>query len=142
VLIGGERVRKVLAAIRLFNGALALFAPRFLIRRLGTDPDVDPSAIYPFRMFGVRTLIIGADLLVLTGEEQRRATKLAVLIHATDTASAATCLVKGYLPRKAGVIATAVSSLNTILAVIATRTRTSTRAAPSSTTSSSTSPAT
>ena len=42
------------------------------------------------------------DLLVHTGEEQRRATKMAVLIHATDTASAATCLVKGYLPRKAG----------------------------------------
>jgi hypothetical protein len=123
VLIDGEHARKTLAAIRLFNGALALLAPRLLIRRLGTDPDRDPSAIYPFRMFGVRTLIIGADLLMLTGEEQRRATKLAVLIHATDTASAATCLVKGYLPRKAGVIATAVSSLNTILAVIAARDR-------------------
>lgn len=72
-------------------------------------------------MFGVRTLLIGADLLPLTGEESRRATKLAVVIHATDTASAATCLVKGYLPRKAGVVATAISSLNTVLALIAAR---------------------
>ena len=119
--IDGRRARQVLAAIRLVNGALALFAPRFLIRRLGTDPDRDPSAVYPFRMFGVRTLLIGADLLLLTGEESRRATRLAVVIHATDTASAATCLVKGYLPRKAGIVATAISSLNTVLAVIAAR---------------------
>jgi hypothetical protein len=121
VLINGDQARQKLAAIRLINGALALFAPRFLIRRLGTDPDRDPSAIYPFRMFGIRTLIIGTDLLLLTGEEQKRATKLAVLIHATDTASAATCLVKGYLPRKAGIVATAISGLNTVLAVIAAR---------------------
>ncbi len=121
MLISGDQARQKLAAIRLFNGALALLAPRLLIRRLGTDPDRDPSAIYPFRMFGIRTLIIGTDLLLLTGEEQKRATKLAVLIHATDTASAATCLVKGYLPRKAGIVATAISGLNTVLAVIAAR---------------------
>jgi hypothetical protein len=121
VLIDGARARKALAAIRLVNGALALLTPRLLIRRLGTDPDRDPSAIYPFRMFGVRTVIIGADLLLLTGEEQKRATKLAVLIHATDTATAATCLVKGYLPRKAGIMATAISGLNTVLALIAAR---------------------
>ena len=119
--IDGRRARQALGTIRLVNGALALFAPRFLIRRLGTDPDLDPSAVYPFRMFGVRTLLIGADLLLLTGEESRRATRLAVVIHATDTASAATCLVKGYLPRKAGIVATAISSLNTVLAVIAAR---------------------
>jgi hypothetical protein len=121
VLIDGARARKALAAIRLVNGALALLTPRLLIRRLGTDPDRDPSAIYPFRMFGVRTVIIGADLLLLTGEEQKRATRLAVLIHATDTATAATCLVKGYLPRKAGIMATAISGLNTVLALIAAR---------------------
>jgi hypothetical protein len=121
VLIDGARARKALAAIRLVNGALALLTPRLLIRRLGTDPDRDPSAIYPFRMFGVRTVIIGADLLLLTGEEQKRATKLAVLIHATDTATAATCLVKGYLPRRAGIMATAISGLNTVLALIAAK---------------------
>jgi hypothetical protein len=121
VLIDGARARKALAAIRLVNGALALLTPRLLIRRLGTDPDRDPSAIYPFRMFGVRTVIIGADLLLLTGEEQKRATRLAVLIHATDTATAATCLAKGYLPRKAGIMATAISGLNTVLALIAAR---------------------
>jgi hypothetical protein len=119
-VIDAARARKVLAGVRLVNGGLALLAPRCLLRRLGTDPDRDPSGIYPFRMFGIRTVLIGADLLLLTGEESRRASKLAVVIHATDTASAATCLVKGYLPRRAGV-ATVVSSVNTVLAVIAAR---------------------
>jgi hypothetical protein len=119
--IDAVRARKVLAVVRLVNGGLALLAPKILLRRLGTDPERDPSGIYPFRMFGIRTAIIGADLLLLTGEESRRATRLAVLIHATDTATAATCLVKGYLPRRAGVIATLISGANTILAVIAAR---------------------
>jgi hypothetical protein len=111
----------VLAGVRLLNGGLALLAPQVLLRRLGTDPEKDPSGIYPFRLFGIRTVLIGADLLLLTGEESRRATKLAVVIHATDTASAATCLVKGYLPRRAGVVASLVSGVNTVLAVIAAR---------------------
>ena len=107
--------------IRLVNGGLALLAPRFLLRRLGTDADQDPSGIYPMRMFGIRTVLIGADLLVLTGEQSRRASRLAVLIHATDTANAASCLVKGDLPRRAGVMATLISAVNTVLAVIAAR---------------------
>ena len=121
MVIDAARARKVLAGVRLVNGGLALVAPQFLLRRLGTDPDRDPSGIYPFRMFGIRTLLIGADLLLLTGDESRRASKLAVVIHASDTATAATCLAKGYLPRRAGVVATLISSVNTVLAVIAAR---------------------
>jgi hypothetical protein len=121
LVIEAAKARKVLAVIRLVNGGLALFAPQVLLRRLGTDPDRDPSGIYPFRMFGIRTILIGADLLLLTGDQSRRATKMAVVIHASDTASAATCLVKGYLPRRAGIVATLISSVNTVLAVIAAR---------------------
>lgn len=121
MVIDAAKARKLLAGIRLVNGALALVAPKFLLRRLGTDPNRDPSGIYPFRMFGIRTVLIGADLLLLTGEESKRASKLAVVIHATDTANAATCLVKGYLPRRAGIVATLISGVNTVLAVIAAR---------------------
>ena len=88
MVIEAAKARKVLAVIRLVNGGLALLAPQFLLRRLGTDPDRDPSGIYPFRMFGIRTILIGADLLLLTGEQSRRASKMAVVIHASDTASA------------------------------------------------------
>lgn len=121
MVVDAARARKLLAAVRLVNGGLALLAPQLLLRRLGTDPDRDPSGIYPFRMFGIRTVLIGADLLLLTGEQSRRATRLAVVIHASDTVTAATCLVKGYLPRRAGVAATLISATNTGLAVIAAR---------------------
>jgi hypothetical protein len=113
--------RKILAAVRLFNGAAGLLAPEILLRRLGTDPATDRSGFYPFRMFGVRTVLLGADLLLLRGEERRRATRLAVLIHLTDTVSAATAGLRGDLPRKAAVVATLISAGNTALAVCATR---------------------
>ena len=113
--------RKALAAVRLFNGTAGLLAPRLLLQRLGTDPAVDRSGFYPFRMFGIRTILLGADLLFLSGEQRRRATRLAVLIHATDTISAATAGVRGDLPRKAAVVATAISAGNTALAIAATR---------------------
>ena len=40
-------------------------------------------------MFGIRTVVLGLDLLTLTGPAQDRARTQAVLIHATDTAMAA-----------------------------------------------------
>jgi hypothetical protein len=113
--------RKTLAAIRLFNGTTALFVPEFLLRRLGVDPEVDSSGVYPFRMFGIRTILIGADLLLLQGEQRRHATQLAVLIHGADTVSAATAAIRGNLPRKAGIMTTMISAGNTILALVATR---------------------
>src|SRR4051794_10739427 len=87
--LSADQARVALAAIRIVNGGLALFAPNFLLRRLGTDVRRDPSGVYPFRMFGIRTLLIGADLLTLTGDQRRRATRFAVLIHASDTVCAA-----------------------------------------------------
>ena len=72
-------------------------------------------------MFGIRTMIIGADLWLLRGEDLRRATKLAVLIHATDTVSAAATAVRGDLPRKQAVVATGISAVNTVLALAAAR---------------------
>jgi hypothetical protein len=72
-------------------------------------------------MFGIRTMIIGADLWLLRGEELRRATKVAVLIHATDTVSAAATAVRGDLPRKQALVATGISAVNTALAIAAAR---------------------
>jgi hypothetical protein len=111
--------RKVLAVIRTVNGAAGLLAPEVLLGRLGVDIAQDRSGTYPFRMFGIRTVLIGLDLLLLTGDELRRAEKLAVLIHAADTVSAGITTARGDLPRKQGLVATAISAVNTGLAVIA-----------------------
>jgi hypothetical protein len=44
-----------------------------------------------------------------------------MLIHATDTLSAAASTVRGDLPRKQGLVATGISAVNTVLAIAAAR---------------------
>lgn len=118
-------VRKValrtLAVVRIVNGLLGLLYPSFLIRRLGGDPDVQSLAPYPFRMFGIRTVLIGADLLLLRGEPLARATRTAVAIHASDTVCAAIGGIRRELPRRAAIITVAISAANTALALVAWR---------------------
>lgn len=111
--------RKTLAVIRIFNGTAGLLVPEWLLGRLGVDTTRDRSGTYPFRMFGIRTILIGLDLLLLTGEDLRRAEKLAVLIHASDTLSAAVTTARGDLPRRQGLVAIGISAVNTGLAVVA-----------------------
>jgi hypothetical protein len=48
---------------RRFNGAAALIVPSVTARRLGNDLESSAAAIYPPRMFGVRTVVLGAELL-------------------------------------------------------------------------------
>ena len=111
--------RYALAGIRLFNGGMALFTPEKLARRLGTDPEAGGAVIYALRMFGIRTILIGADLLLLRGKELDRALRRAVLIHASDTVAAAAAGGKGYLPPRTAVLTTTISAVNTGLAIAA-----------------------
>src|SRR4051794_4002600 len=120
-MLGPDAARKTLGAIRIVNGTLGLIAPEFLMRRLGVDVTLDRSGAYPFRMFGIRTLLIGLDLWTLTGDALRRASRTAVLIHASDPLAAAATTVRGDLPRKEGLVATGISAVNTGLALAATR---------------------
>ena len=118
-MLSPDAARKTLAAIRIFNGTAGLLAPEMLLGRLGVDTTQDRSGTYPFRMFGIRTVLIGLDLLLLTGDDLRRAEKVAVLIHATDTLAAAVTTIRGDLPRKQGLVATGISAVNTGLALVA-----------------------
>jgi hypothetical protein len=120
-MLSPDAARKTLGTIRLVNGLAGLLAPQLLLERLGVDTTQDRSGSYPFRMFGIRTVLIGLDLWVLSGDELRRATRLAVLIHAADTVSAAATAVRGDLPRKQALAATGISAVNTGLAVAAAR---------------------
>jgi hypothetical protein len=114
---------RALAVIRLVNGGLGLLAPNVLVRRLGVDPRQQPVANYPFRMFGIRTIVVGSDLLVLRGSQLERAVQQAVVIHGCDTASALLGGVRGEVSRRTAVMTTAVSAANTMLAVAALRGR-------------------
>jgi hypothetical protein len=120
----GEGARIVLALVRIVNGSLGLLAPGVISRPLveGDDRETREPAHYPFRLFGIRTVIIGAELLSKDVEVRARAVRIAFPIHATDTASAALGGLLGELPAKSAVRLTALSGANTLLALLARRT--------------------
>ena len=97
------------------NGASALVAPRLLTRRLAADD----TAVYPFRLFGIRTIVIGGDLLLRDREVRDHALRLALLIHASDVASAVVAGARRQVPLRSAAAAAAISSVNTALALVA-----------------------
>lgn len=114
---------RALAVIRLVNGVLGLLAPSFLVRRLGSDPANSTVAFYPFRMFGIRTVLLGSDLLLLRGDDLERAVKTALVVHGSDTVSAAVGGLRREVPGRTAVVTTAISATNTALAAVALRGR-------------------
>lgn len=117
-----DSARVTLAGIRIVNGALGLFAPQVLARRLGVEESAGPMG-YPFRMFGIRTILIGAQLLSPDPAVRRQAVREAVVVHSSDTVSAFATGVTGGLPRRGATTATAISAVNVLLALLAARGR-------------------
>ena len=118
---GHDVARILLASIRLFNGLVALAAPRMLTQRLGIDADANPAALYVTRMFGVRTVLIGLDLFRLQGERRSEAMRQAVLIHASDTLAAFLASRSAAFPQPMARLIVLISAVNTALAIYASR---------------------
>ncbi len=114
-----DAARIALGTIRSLNGLAALFAPRSMVRRLGADPDTNGAAIYVFRMFGIRTTLLGAELFVLEGDRRQEALQRGVLIHASDATAALIAGARHQLPRKVATLVFVISSVNTVLAIVA-----------------------
>jgi hypothetical protein len=116
----GTGARYALGVIRVVNGAIALVAPAVIMRRFGEDdPAGNPAATYALRLFGIRTVLIGADLLRMRGGELDHALRVAPVIHASDTATVlALRRSKRLSPELARPLAL-ISGANTVLAVAA-----------------------
>jgi hypothetical protein len=115
-----DGARITLAGVRILNGSLGLLAPGLLAGRMGAQAEAG-AAVYAFRMFGIRTILIGADLLARDPNVRRHAVRLAVLVHVSDTLSAISAGVRHEVPRRAAMTATAISSLNVVLSLLAGR---------------------
>lgn len=113
--------RTALGLLRLTFGSLALAAPDRLVARVEGPGADSPAGVYAFRMFGIRTVLIGRTLLRGSGPELDRALAEAPLIHAADTVTATLLTLSGRVPRRTGLSLMAVSGLNTALAVAARR---------------------
>jgi len=115
--------RLALATIRITVGTTALFAPRVFARRVEVDPDRHPAVIYFARLYGVRTIVIGTDLLLRDEAMRTLALRTGVVIHLSDAAAAAIAGARHQIPRRAAVKAMLLSSLNAGLAIVAQRGR-------------------
>jgi hypothetical protein len=117
--VNAGKARTALAVVRLVNGTIALVAPDKFLRVIGIDPEENQVATYFLRMFGIRTILLGLDLLSGEGAARDRAVKRAVVIHATDTVAAVLAGATGALPIRAAVSGAVTSTVNTALSVIA-----------------------
>lgn len=116
----GTVARIALGGVRIATGATGLLAPAMIINRFDEgNPSADPAAVYGLRLFGIRTLLIGADLIRLHGRDLDHTLRVAPLIHASDTATVLTLQRNEQLsPERARPLAL-ISGLNTALAVTA-----------------------
>ena len=115
----GDYARIALAGIRLFNGIAAMFVPAALARQLGVDPGTNRAALYVLRLFGVRTILIGIQLLLRDEGLRAHSVRVAPVVHALDAAAALVAGDRGHLPQRASTIAALISTVNTGLAVVA-----------------------
>jgi hypothetical protein len=113
-----ERARIVLGVVRLINGGLGLLAPGILVRRLGSDPAASPAALYAFRLFGVRTVLLAVELLLAEGPLREHVRRTALIVHASDTMAAALGAWRGELPPRAALTTVLISGVNTVLAFL------------------------
>jgi hypothetical protein len=116
----GKTARFALGGVRIIAGTTGLLAPAMIISRFGdSNPTANPAAIYGLRLFGIRTVLIGADLIRLRGRDLDRALWAAPIIHASDTATVLGLQRNKQLsPERARPLAL-ISGLNTVLAVTA-----------------------
>jgi hypothetical protein len=114
----GNGARVLLGSIRLINGAIGLLRPQLILQRLGAEDRQNPAGEYALRLFGIRTVLIGLDLLRPDGDTRARAVRVAPLIHASDTIAAGLAARSGLLSEGAGDTLVAISAANTGLALL------------------------
>ena len=116
----GTGARYALGVVRIVNGAIGLVAPAVIMRRFGEhDPAGNPAATYALRLFGVRTVLIGVDLLRMHGRELDHALRVAPVIHASDTATVLALQQSLQLSTELARPLLLISGTNTLLAVTA-----------------------
>lgn len=112
-----DYARLALAGVRLLMGTLALVVPARLAHRLGVASAEDSQVVYVLRLFGIRTVVLGVELLLPDEQLRARALSRGVVIHASDTVTAVLAGAQHQLPRRAATTAALISLTNTALAV-------------------------
>lgn len=100
--------RTTLAGIRAAIGLGALVAPRLTGRLMGIDVDANPAAPYLARLFGARELYLASPFLMpAPGLDEQELAARAVPVDAADAVASLVAGLRGYLPWRAALPATA-----------------------------------
>ena len=112
----------MLAQVRLAIGVGALVAPRVTGKLFGIDVAANPAAPYLARLFGARELFMAAPFLMpAPGLDEAELASRAVPVDAADAMASLVGGLRGYLPWRAAVPATAAGLLGTWLGTQAAR---------------------
>lgn len=111
------QARTALGVMRITIGSSALLAPRLAGRLFGFRPAENPELPAMGRMFAIRNVAMGLDLL--QGDRQSHWPRYHVAIDAADAVVLLAGGARGYLSKRTTVIATATALLATALGVIA-----------------------
>jgi uncharacterized protein YjeT (DUF2065 family) len=114
-----RKPRIALGVIRLTNGLVALLAPGFLAERLGRAGERNSAAQYLLRMFGIRTVFLGLDLLAGDEDRRREALRRAPIIHASDVLAVLVAGASRQIPARAAAAGFGISCVNLWLALVA-----------------------
>ncbi|WP_320669237.1 hypothetical protein [Patulibacter defluvii] len=113
---------QILQGIRLAIGVGAWAAPNLTGRLFGLDPEANPQAAYPTRLFGVRDAVLGIGTLTTSDPGARRLwLQLGVLTDAVDVAAAALSGKEGSLPKQAAIMAGGTAAVAVGLGIAALR---------------------
>ncbi|HEX4903134.1 MAG TPA: hypothetical protein VFV42_10020 [Acidimicrobiales bacterium] len=112
--------RRTLAQARLAAGIGALVAPRVAARVLGIDPAANPATPYLTRMFGAREVYMAMPFLMpAPGLDEAELASRAVPVDAADAVASLLAGLRGYLPWRAALPATAMAVAGTWLGTVA-----------------------
>lgn len=115
--------RYLLAGVRLINGSIGLVSPERFIKRFDPEREPSPAAIYAFRLFGIRTVLLALDLVVLRDAQLERALRQGALIHFSDTMTAILLGVRGQVSMRIALTTALISATNVLLALGAMESR-------------------
>jgi len=114
--------RRTLAQARLVAGVAALVAPRVAARAMGIDPDANPATPYLARMFGAREVFMAVPFLMpVPALDESELAARAVPVDAADAFASLAAGLRGYLPWRAALPATAMAIAGTWLGSVAAR---------------------
>jgi hypothetical protein len=103
------------------NGAAALLAPGATSRRLGVDPDANQATLYPLRLLGVRSVVLGAELLLGDERSRARSMRSGVIIYGSDLVAAGLGGVRRQLPPRTAALMAGLSTICAALAAVGSR---------------------